>query len=140
MVDFTMYQIDDAAEQKLKEKFINFFYIMNFWMKALEQGKNVSSFFERNGYSNVAVYGMGELGKHLTIQLEKSSFPVVYTIQRNVINYNGAEYDLIKDINRIPKADAIVVTPLMEYTSIKEKLEKLTSSSIISLEEVILRL
>jgi len=32
------------------------------------------------------------------------------------------------------------VTPLMEYTSIKEKLEKLTNSSIISLEEVILRL
>ena len=83
---------------------------------------------------------MGELGKHLIVQLEKSSFPVVYTIQRDVINYNGTDFDLIKDINSVPKADAIVVTPLMEYTSIKEKLEKLTNSSIISLEEVILRL
>lgn len=57
-----------------------------------------------------------------------------------MINYNGTDFDLIKDINSVPKADAIVVTPLMEYTSIKEKLEKLTNSSIISLEEVILRL
>ena len=109
-------------------------------MKALEEGKDVSLFFRRNGYKNTAIYGMGDLGKHLKIQLEKSSFPVVYTIQRDVINYNDAEYDLKKDINSIPKADAVVVTPLMEYTSIKEKLERLTNSSIISLEEVILRL
>jgi len=140
MTDFTMFQIDNAAEQNQKEKFINYFFIMNFWMKALEEGKDVSSFFKRNGYSNTAIYGMGDLGKHLIVQLEKSSFPVVYTIQRDVINYNGTDFDLIKDINSVPKADAIVVTPLMEYTSIKEKLEKLTNSSIISLEEVILRL
>ena len=46
MIDFTMFQIDNVAEQNQKEKFINYFYIMNFWMKALEEGKMYPHFLK----------------------------------------------------------------------------------------------
>ena len=140
MIDFSLYQIDEEAEQKSKEKYINFFYLMDFWMKALEEGKKVSSFFVNNQYHNIAIYGLGFLGKHLKVQLENNNFSITYTIDKNIIEYNNFRYDLGKDIDNIPKADVIVVTPITEYISIKEKLEKLTDSQIVSLEEVILSL
>ncbi|MCM1047753.1 MAG: hypothetical protein NC433_04935 [Clostridiales bacterium] len=140
IIDLSIYQIDNEAEQKCKEKFINFFYLLHFWMKAIEEGRDISSFFIDNGYNQAAIYGTGFLGNHLMTQLENSSFPVIYTIDKNIIRYNNAEHDLMNDISNIPEADVIVVTPIMEYKSIKEKLEKLTSSKIVSLEEVILSL
>lgn len=140
MIDLSIYQIDDEAEQKSKEKFINFYYLMHYWMKAIEDGKSISSFFINNSYNNIAVYGTGSLGNHLIIQLESSSVSVIYTIDKDIIRYNNDEYNLINGISNIPKADVIVVTPIMEYISIKEKLKKLTDSKIISLEEVVLSL
>lgn len=140
MIDLSIYQIDEEAEQKSKEKYINFFFLMDFWMKALEEGKEVSSFFVNNQYHNIAIYGMGFLGKHLKAQLENNNFSIIYTIDRNIIEYNNFKYDLSKDIDNIPKADIIVVTPITEYISIKENLVKLTDSKIVSLEEVILSL
>lgn len=140
MIDLSICQLDTEAEEKQKEKFINFFYLMHFWMKALENEKTLSSFFIKNRYDNTAIYGLGLLGKHLKDQLEKESFPIMYIIEKDVIIYNDTEYDLTKYIDIIPVADIIVVTPLMEYTLIKNRLEKLTNSKIVSLEEVILSL
>ena len=137
-IDIALYQIDTEGEQRNKEKFINFFYLMNFWMNILEEGKEVASFFVNNQYQNAAIYGLGLLGKHLQNQLENSNFPVVYTIDKNIVQYNDSEYRLTDATDIISKADVIVVTPIMEYALIKEKLMRLTSSKIISLEEVIL--
>lgn len=138
LIDVSLYQIDTEGEQRNKEKFINFFYLMDFWMNILEEGKEVASFFENNQYRNAAIYGLGLLGKHLQNQLENSNFPVVYTIDKNIVQYNDSEYRLTDATDIISKADVIVVTPIMEYALIKEKLMRLTSSKIISLEEVIL--
>lgn len=140
IIDLSIYQIDNDAEQKCKEKFINFFYLMHFWMKALEEGKSISSFFINNRYNKVAIYGVGLLGNHLINQLENNSISVIYTIDKGMLRYNNDEYSLMNDFNNIPKADVIVITPIMEYISIKEKLKKLTDSKIVSLEEVILSL
>lgn len=137
-IDIALYQIDTEGEQRNKEKFINFFYLMDFWMNILEEGKEVASFFVNNQYRNAAIYGLGLLGKHLQNQLENSNFPVVYTIDKNIVQYNDSGYGLMDATDIISKADVIVVTPIMEYALIKEKLMRLTSSKIISLEEVIL--
>ncbi len=139
-IDKDIYIVDEIVEKKNKEKFTSLYFLLDFWMQAMEEQKEIASFFIKNNYQNIAIYGMGAIGKHIKKQLEKQNFHILYSINRNEIKYNNFNYNLFKDINKIPKADVIVVTPIMEYKEIKEKLEKITSSKIISIEEVILSL
>lgn len=140
LIDKNLYCIDDVAEERNKEKFINFFYLLDYWMQAIEEGKEISLFFLKRDYNNIAIYGMGILGVHLKKQLEKNNYRVCYTIDKNIIEYNNVKYDLHRDMNCVPKVDVIVITPIMEYKQIKEELEKISDVPIISLEEVVLSL
>ena len=82
---------------------------------------------------------MASLGKHLKVQLEQhDNIEILYTIERENIDYQNQYYLLKEDIKKLPKPDVIIVTPVMEYESITEKLQELIECPIISIEEVIL--
>lgn len=137
-MDTSLLQIDEEKERKNFEKYANFTYLFHFWMQGIEEGKNVRSFFQGRGYSEIAIYGMGILGKHLRTQLEHSGCTVSYTIDKNIIYYEDVSYDLRLNTDKLQTADVIVVTPVVEYLEIRGMLEKYTDIDIVSLEEVIL--
>lgn len=139
MIDEKIVIIDEKREKYVLEKGVNYFVLLDFWMQAMEQNKKVSSFFKKRNYNTIAIYGMASLGKHLQFQLQKE-IEVLYTIDRSVITYNGKQYYLEESIQNIPKPDVIVITPLLEYESIKKSILELVDVDIISLEEVILSL
>ena len=70
MNDIKYFIIDEEAEKRELEKYANFTYLFDIWLKNMEKGKNVSSYFERNGYKKIVVYGMGMIGKHIVEQLK----------------------------------------------------------------------
>lgn len=139
MIDETLLCIDEVKERKDLEKYANYYFLMDFWMKNVEEGKPLSSFFEKRGYKSVAIYGMAALGNHLCIQLPKELQPI-YTIDRGIITYENQQLTLEDNINKIAKPDVIIVTPIMEYTVIKEQILSLIDIDIVSLEEIILSL
>ena len=138
-IDKDIVIIDEKKEKKTLEKCANYYFLLDFWLKNMEQGKKINSFFENRKYKSISIYGMASLGEHLKKQLEEDIL-VLYSIDRNVITYNGKDYGLQEDIEKLPKPDVIVVTPVMEYKEIKENLEKVVDTDIISLEEVVLSL
>ena len=138
-IDKSIVIIDEKKEKKTLEKYANYYFLLDFWLKSMEQGKKISSFFENRKYKSISIYGMASLGEHLKKQLEEDIL-VLYSIDRNVITYNGKDYGLQEDIEKLPRPDVIVVTPVMEYKEIKENLEKVVDTDIISLEEVVLSL
>lgn len=137
-MDVSPLRIDEDKEHNNLAKFANFTYLFHFWMQAIEEEKNVASFFQSRKYFEIAIYGMGILGKHLKAQLEHSGCTVSYTIDKNIIYYEDVLYDLRLNTDKLQKADVIVVTPVMEYEEIREELKKYTHVDIVSLEEVIL--
>ncbi len=137
-MDMNLLQIDYDKEYSSLEKFANFTYLFDFWLQIIEQGKNVASFFEERQYSRVAIYGMGILGRHLKTQLDAERCKVSYIIDKGVIYFEDAQYDLLTNIYKLQKADIIVVTPVMEYIGIKRMLEEHINIKIVSIEEVIL--
>lgn len=139
MIDETLLRVDYNREKKDLEKYVNYYFLLDFWMKNIEDGKTVSMFFERRRLRSIAIYGMASLGRHLTEQLSESLKPI-YTIDNGIISYKGNEFPLEKGIKEIESPDVIVVTPLLEYLSIKKYLLSLVNVEIISLEEVILSL
>lgn len=139
MIDESIVIIDEEREKNALEKNTNYFVLLDFWMQAMEQNKTVSSFFKRRGYQTIAIYGMAALGKHLQFQLQ-NDVDILYTIDRAVITYQGQQYSMKENIKTIPRPDVMVITPLLEYESIKKSILELVDVDIISLEEVILSL
>ena len=133
-----LFQVDEQAEKKDLEKYANFTFLFDIWMRDMEDGKQAASFFWERGYKTAAVYGMGLIGKHLLRQLEHTGVEVLYTIEQGRISYRGGSYELEQIKTAAPQPDVIVVTPLLEYESIRDSLEKLTDCAIVSAEEVIL--
>lgn len=132
-----LFEIDEEKEKRDLEKYANFFFLLHFWMQFIEDGKSVNEFFYKRGYRKIAVYGMGHLGKHLIAQLS-DKLEVVYTIDQGLLQFDGEKYQLDKATDIVPKAEVIVVTPVMDYCQIKRLLKKSVDIDIVSLEEVIL--
>lgn len=117
-------------------KFKSYYNILNQWIVLQHEGKKIEQFFINNGYSKIAIYGMGEIGNRLFEELKDSSIEVKYAIDKNADNtYSQIEvYTLDDDLEEV---DAIIVTTAFAFVEIKNSLEQKVNYPIISLEDVV---
>lgn len=109
--------------------------VLEGWMANRERDFCISQFLIENGYRRVAIYGLGNLGRHLIYELSKSEIDVVCVIDRNKLSEGFAK---IKQPGEdIGEVDCIIVTPVTEYGHIYEQLSMSYSCKIISLETCI---
>ena len=104
-------------------------------MKILDEKREIATFFYKHKYYNIAIYGMGTLGKHLFKQLE-SKVDIKYFIDRKggITGYSIPVYSL-NDV--LPSVDVIIITIVDEYEDILTKLSKKITFRIVSLDEII---
>lgn len=107
------------------------------WVRMLQQGKRLESYFFRKGYQKIAVYGMSDLGRLLAETLRKTEIELLYGIDRRAERLEGT-LSVYKPQENLPKADAIVVTAVYFFEEICGELRKNgVEYPIISLDEVI---
>ena len=124
------------AYRGMADKHLALFLMMNEWVKVKQEGKDLASFFEREGYKEIAVYGMSYVGETLVDELEGSSVRVKYGIDRNA-DHIDADIELVKPDEKLDDVDAIIVTSITFYNEIEEMLIKKVNCPIISLEDVL---
>lgn len=124
------------AEYQEKDKFRGYYMILEDWLAIREEGISLGEYFIDNHFNSIAIYGMGNLGKRLYDDLKDTDIIVEYGIDQH---YGGKFKDIeIKGKNeRLKRVDAIVVTPIFAFDSIKSELVKIADCPIVSLEEVI---
>lgn len=125
----------------IKEDFRANKYTFNFnysckWIRLLQEGKSLAQYFRDNQMDEVAIYGMGELGKCLYTDLQKSNVKVTYVIDRDN-RLQSPDYTLLSPDSEFPPMDTIVVTAAFEFEEIKTKLKDKTCAKILSLKEII---
>lgn len=117
-------------------KYRSYYEILNRWLILKQEGKSLEKYLLDNGYKNIAIYGMGELGNRLYDELKSSSVKVKYAMDTN---YSGkyAELD-IKDLeDDLPEVDIIIVTATFAFDEISGKLGKAVDCLIVPLEDVV---
>lgn len=125
--------------QKISDKYMSLFIMMNQWVKVKQEGKNLASYFEQRGYWEIAVYGMSHAGRTFINELKDSSVKIRYGIdQRPGIAYE--RLDIISPEDELEMVDAIVVTPVTYFTEIEEHLNRKINCPIISLEDILYEL
>lgn len=113
-----------------------FYNLMEQWFTIHEQGKSIPKILEKRNIHNIAVYGIGKIGKHVINEINGSNVTVAYAIEKLRTGY----YDklVVKNVeDKLPDVDAIIVTAIYDFDEIEEVLKEKTKCPIISLEEII---
>lgn len=131
-----MTEVSEGKTEELSEKHFALFLLMNQWVKVKQEGKNLSSYFEKNGYKKIAVYGMSYVGETLVDELKGTEVQVVYGIDKNADSLY-AVVDVITIEDTLEEVDAIVVTAITYFGEIKEQLRAKVDCPIISLEDIL---
>lgn len=57
--------------QEKSDKHLALFLMMNQWVKIKQEGKNLASYLEQEGYKKIAIYGMHYAGETLVEELKE---------------------------------------------------------------------
>ncbi len=130
----------DSFKSYLRIK--RYYEIMVIWMANVNAGMKISNYLDNKGIKNVAIYGIGKIGKQLYYELKKDGYPIKYLIDSNskkinreANSFGTATLDEAASKNDF---DAIIVTPIYDYENIYSKIDLLNlGKEIISLENII---
>lgn len=124
--------IDERIYRK-KEKY---YHLLNKWVENREKNKKIDQVLVSMQIKNIAIYGMGDFGKHLVKELENSMVNIQLCFDKTtdfLYMENPSKYIQ----NHYVDLDAVIVTPFLEYKEIRLFLKDYFSVPIISLEELI---
>ncbi len=138
---FIIYRCGYILENKQRkmDKYYSYFIVLERWMSYKEKGYEICSFFEDNHVQSVAIYGMGKIGQHLKYELDRSGIKLAYVVDQgeSVIYGKEKHYNLY---DNLPLVDMIIVTPINEFTEIKDKiLNNNKKLKVVSIEELFQR-
>lgn len=122
--------------ERLSGKFLAMFHMMNQWVKVKQEGKNLSSFFEKNNYRKVAIYGMSYIGETLLEELKGTEIEVAYGIDKRVLS-SHADITIVLPEELPGHVDAIVVTAIDFFDEIEEMLKEKVECPIVSIEDIV---
>jgi hypothetical protein len=107
-------------------------------MTLRDRGESLTMYFEDNDLYNIAIYGLGALGIHLYEELREGKVSIEYGIDQNAsgIKVDGLDIKTLED--RLPRVDAVVVTPIAFY-EIEKKIQKKMGKevAILFIEDVV---
>lgn len=122
--------------KEMSGKHLALFLMMNQWVKVKQEGKNLYSYFEINGYKKIAVYGMSYAGETLINELKGTGVEVAYGIDKKAYSLY-ADVDIVTMNDELEEVDAIVVTAITFFDEIEEQLSEKVECPIISLEDIL---
>lgn len=128
--------IIDKRNKKIYKKQTKYYNLYKQWFYLKKMGVSLKEYFKNEKISSVAIYGMGEFGSILYDELEEIGIEVKYGIDKFVCRM-AIDLKVVSPNDELEKVDAIIVTPVFEFESIKDELKRYTSNRIISLEQVL---
>lgn len=121
---------------KRVDKFKSYYEVLNQWLMLKQEGKKIDTYFEKAGYRNIAIYGMGEVGNRLQKELEESEIKILYCLDKEAACLD-ADSNVIDMEDGLQGIDVVIVTAMFAFDEIEEDLMAKVDCPIISLEEVI---
>lgn len=118
------------------DKHLELYLTMNQWVKVRQEGKSLSTYFKKNGYKRIAIYGMHYIGETLLNELRGTDIEVVYAVDKDA-NQIFADVEVVLPEDHLDAVDAIVVTAITFFDEIEEKLSQKLDCPIISLEDIL---
>ncbi len=127
---------ETKKQKELADKHLALYLMMNQWVKVKQENKSIADYLEKNGYKEIAIYGMNYVGETLLNELAGSGVKVKYAIDRNADNIY-TDVDIVAPEESMEKVDAVIVTPITFFDEIEEMLSATTDCPILSMEDIL---
>lgn len=122
--------------REISNKRLALFHMMNQWVKVKQEGKNLSSYFERYGYKRIAIYGMSYAGQTLIQELKGTEIQVAYGIDKRA-DYIYSNVEIVFEEDSLEEVDIIVVTAITFFDKIVKEMNQKVNCPIVSLEDIL---
>lgn len=132
-------QDENEALQKMCNRYRGYWRTLDLWMECREEDRSVAAWLRAQGIANIAIYGLGMLGRHLLWELEKEGYPVCYSIDRQQEGW-PSDLKVYSLDDELPAADAVIVTVMYDFNRIQTILSKKRTWKIWALDEVLDRM
>lgn len=136
--------VSDVCEGLLKERDKKiyrqngYYNILVRWVRRKIEQEDLESWFIKHNYKNIAIYGIGELGKLFFRDIEGASINVNALIDKGVVKSCFGMAVQSPEENLDIDADVIIVTATFAFDAIKKSLlDKGIDIPVVSLEDVI---
>lgn len=120
---------------KILEKFRDFFFLYDKWMRLENTDVNIADYLLRLGYKTVAVYGYGYIGRQLVSKISDSVINVVGIIDKNA-NYLDTEIPVQTIENFSNTVDVIIVTAVMSDKQFNI-LKNFSTNEVITIQQLL---
>lgn len=127
---------ETKRQKELADKHLSLYLMMNQWVKVKQENKSIADYLEKNGYREIAIYGMNYVGETLLNELAGSGVKVKYAIDRNADNIY-TDVDIVAPDASMEKVDAVIVTPITFFDEIEKMLSEKTDCPILSMEDIL---
>lgn len=124
------------CECELKERHMALFMLMNRWVKVKQENKSIAEYLLKNGYKNIAIYGMSYVGEALLNELVDSEVNVKYAIDKKA-DEMYSDIELLSPDDKLKEVDAVIVTAITFYEEIEEMLAEKMDCPILSIENIL---
>lgn len=122
-------------QDKAVDKYFLYYNLLNKWMKQKEKGISVTEKLHQWGIKEVAIYGMGDIARHLQWELADTDVRIKYAIDQSELSV--IDIDTYLPNSELPQVDAVIVTPILDYENISAFLRQKMSASVICITELI---
>lgn len=127
-----------VQKEKQQEKCSKLLKLMCKWTINAQKGIKAADFLMRREWHSVVVYGAGDVGKCLLTELYDSDIEVQYVIDRRKIDMDlPLKCPVYSPEDKLPAADCIIVTAVMDYGEICRNLKNKLDCPIISIEDIV---
>ena len=118
-------------------KYKKYYMMMIAWLDLVEKGFALDKYLKEKEFNQVAVYGGRELGQHVIKSLKGTDVTVKYVIDKTVYPSQVDGLPVYRPDGQLPIVDTVIVTPIWDYTTIRNVILKQIKCPIISLEDII---
>lgn len=122
--------------KELADKHLALYLLMNQWVKVKQKNKSIAEYLEKNGYREIAIYGMNFVGETLLGELEGTNINAKYAIDKNADGIYS-EIDVKEPDGVLEQVDAVIVTPITFFNAIKDMLSQKMDCPILSIEDIL---
>lgn len=125
--------------KKISDKHLVLYLMMNQWVKLRQDGKQLSSYFERKGYKSIAIYGMSHAGVTLADELKDTDIQIVYAIDKDAESISS-DIKIFSIEDDLEEVDVVVVTAITFFDEVEKILTEKLECPIVSLEDIIFKM
>ncbi len=126
--------VDDSSEKV--DRYKNYYTFYKKWLDIKQKSISLDDYFIKQNIKQIAIYGLGSVGKRVYEELHGNAVSIKYGIDANAISYINWDIPVYHPSEELPSVDIIVVALGNECENLVLEMKSKTDNIVKSLNTI----